>query len=92
MSFELAFLEEALAEWRKLGDLGHMGHVREYARGELEELFAHCGFRVEQVIARNSHGTTPSGFGPMGLARRLARHCDGLAQDFVFLLTREQKR
>lgn len=73
-------------EWRKLGELGHMGHVREYSRRELVELFAFCGFRVERMIARNGNGLVGRGFGPAAFARALARRCDGLAQDFVFLL------
>lgn len=73
-------------EWRKLSDLGHMGHVREYSRRELVELFAFCGFRVERMIARNGNGLAGRGFGPAAFARALARRHDGLAQDFVFLL------
>jgi SAM-dependent methyltransferase len=39
-------------EWRKLNDLGHMGHVREYSARELAELFDHCDLDISDVIFR----------------------------------------
>ncbi len=41
-------------EWSKLETIGHMGHVREYSRKELDELFAHCGLRVEMYQTRRA--------------------------------------
>ena len=67
-----------VSEWRKLGELGHMGHVREYARVELEELFAFTGFAAECAF-RNSR---PSG---KPFARGLSR-LDRFCQEFLFVL------
>jgi SAM-dependent methyltransferase len=40
------------AEFRKLQQLGHMGHVREYTPVEVEELMVQCGFIKRQIIFR----------------------------------------
>jgi hypothetical protein len=46
-------------EWSKLAGLGHMGHVREYSRDEVCEVFQHCGFELETSSYRRArhHGT-----------------------------------
>jgi hypothetical protein len=67
-----------VSEWRKLGELGHMGHVREYARVELEELFRFVGFTSDFAF-RNSRPTKK----PVG--RFLARF-DRFCQEFVVVL------
>jgi SAM-dependent methyltransferase len=42
-----------IAEWRKLGNLGHMGHVREYSLTEVGELLTSCGFVIDKTILRS---------------------------------------
>ena len=42
-----------VSEWSKLSRLGHMGHVREYSRVEIEEVLRATGFKVERVRYRN---------------------------------------
>ncbi len=42
-----------VTEWRKLIDLGHMGHVREYSIKEVCEILTYCGFSIEKKIYRN---------------------------------------
>ena len=44
---------DVVFEWDKLKSLGHMGHVREYSRVELVELFEHVGFEVADIKYRN---------------------------------------
>ena|SRR5215813_4884351 len=41
-----------VAEWRKLSDLGHMGHVREYSFRELQEVLEACRLRVDRYFWR----------------------------------------
>ena len=66
-------------EWRKLEELGHMGHVREYSKVEMEELFRFTGFEVEDFFYRNSQ---PAG----GVMGRVSRLFDRFAQELVFVL------
>jgi SAM-dependent methyltransferase len=40
-------------EYGKLERLGHMGHVREYATGDVRALLERLGFEVEDLIFRN---------------------------------------
>jgi len=49
-SFALA--HSVYDEYGKLERLGHMGHVREYAPGDVRELLGRVGFEVRQVIYR----------------------------------------
>lgn len=67
-----------VSEWRKLHELGHMGHIREYTRTELEELFAFTGFKIT-CACRNSRPTKKRFLGALS---RLDRFC----QEFVFTL------
>jgi SAM-dependent methyltransferase len=39
-------------EYRKLERLGHVGHVREYAPGDVKTLLARLGFEVEDLVFR----------------------------------------
>jgi len=41
------------AEWGKLRNLGHMGHVREYSAIEVTELLTSSGFAVDETIFRS---------------------------------------
>ncbi len=66
-------------EWRKLEELGHMGHVREYSRVEMAELFEFVGFSIEDFFYRNSQ---PS----HGFLGEASRKLDCLAQELVFVL------
>lgn len=66
-------------EWRKLEELGHMGHVREYSKIEMEELFRFAGFEVADFFYRNSQ---PS----KGLMGAISRMFDRFAQELVFVL------
>ena len=45
-----------VGEWRKLKDIGHMGHVREYSLRELCEVLDHVGLRVESAFHRRRAG------------------------------------
>jgi hypothetical protein len=45
---------DPVGEWSKLAEFGHMGHVREYSRGEVASILRHCGFVVEQQFFRRS--------------------------------------
>jgi hypothetical protein len=40
-------------EWSKLTNLGHMGHVREYSKKELIEIFSFVGFELHDLKLRN---------------------------------------
>ncbi|HEX4188842.1 MAG TPA: class I SAM-dependent methyltransferase [Solirubrobacteraceae bacterium] len=44
-------------EFQKLERLGHMGHAREYATGDVEDLLQRVGFRVDELVFRQrQHG------------------------------------
>ncbi|MCT2557749.1 class I SAM-dependent methyltransferase [Tsuneonella sp. YG55] len=80
-----------VAEWSKLENTGHMGHVREYAAGELFEFFGHLGFAVDSFLVRNSRPVDLRGGGvaqwPVRLlARFLAARFDRFGQELVFVL------
>jgi len=48
-----AIADNVYDEYQKLERLGHMGHVREYAPGDVEALLARVGFVVEDRVYRN---------------------------------------
>jgi hypothetical protein len=80
-----------VAEWSKLENTGHMGHVREYAAPELFEFFGHLGFAVDRFFVRNSRLVDLRGGGvaqlPVRLlARFLAARFDRFGQELVFVL------
>lgn len=82
-------------EWGKLEQIGHMGHVREYARGELAEFFRSTGFAVADFFARTRH-RSPAFKGSFAqfpfrlLANVLATRTDRFAQELVFILRPER--
>jgi hypothetical protein len=41
-------------EWSKLTRIGHMGHVREYSRKEVCDVFRQCGFVLETQLYRRA--------------------------------------
>lgn len=43
---------DPVAEWSKLREIGHMGHVREYSFTEIRDVLAHCGLTVEKCLFR----------------------------------------
>lgn len=45
------------AEYMKLKQLGHMGHVREYTKTEVVEFMKNVGFSVTEIIYRGRYGT-----------------------------------
>jgi 2-polyprenyl-3-methyl-5-hydroxy-6-metoxy-1,4-benzoquinol methylase len=47
------------AEYRKIEDIGHMGHVREYTPTEVIEFLQAIGFEVTQVIFRGRYFGIP---------------------------------
>lgn len=76
-------------EWGKLQRLGHMGHVREYSKVELLELFEHVGFQVQSVRLRNRDSRvrkTILGFLPSLFSLVLERTFQIFGQEFVFVL------
>ena len=84
-----------VAEWSKLASSGHMGHVREYAAGELFEFFGHVGFAIDSFLVRNSRPIELAGGGILQipvrmLARFLASNFDRFGQELVFVLRRGQ--
>ena len=78
-----------VTEWRKLTDLGHMGHVREYSKTELIELFKYVGFEVTSTKLRNRTSRvsmTFKAFIPTALFSLLEHTFDLFAQEFIFIL------
>ncbi|MXO70384.1 class I SAM-dependent methyltransferase [Alteraurantiacibacter buctensis] len=80
-----------VSEWNKLAGVGHMGHVREYAAGELAEFFRFTGFAVDRLIRRTTNPQALLGGGIKQVpGRLLARGMTGLsdrfAQELVFIL------
>ena len=47
-------------EYAKLERVGHMGHVREYATGDVRALLGRLGFEVEGLVFRNRQSKTPA--------------------------------
>ena len=62
-----------VAEWGKLSQIGHMGHVREYSLRELGEVLAASGLHIERALFRrqSSHYGT--------LRSKVRDHAHGLA-------------
>jgi SAM-dependent methyltransferase len=48
---------DTYAEYRKLENLGHMGHVREYTTDEVVEFLGKTGFQVTKIIYRGRYNT-----------------------------------
>lgn len=48
---------EPYEQYAKLERLGHMGHVREYTRREVEDFLAACGLTVTEVVPRGAPAT-----------------------------------
>ena len=46
---------DVYAEYRKLTELGHMGHVREYTTREVVDFLAHIGFEVREMLFRGNY-------------------------------------
>lgn len=46
---------DVYAEYRKLEELGHMGHVREYTVTEVVDLLQHIGLETEEIIYRGTY-------------------------------------
>jgi SAM-dependent methyltransferase len=44
------------AEFSKLEDLGHMGHVREYTTREIIEFLSRIGFEIREIVFRGTFG------------------------------------
>ena len=78
-------------EWSKLKRLGHMGHVREYSRAELVELFNGVGFEIVDIKHRNEKNLTNEQHGMFVriCCRALERIFNRFAKELVFVL---QKR
>jgi SAM-dependent methyltransferase len=53
-----AIADNVYDEYQKLERLGHMGHVREYAPGDVEALLSRIGFDVEARVYRNRQRKT----------------------------------
>ena len=82
-----------VAEWRKLERYGHMGHIREYSKRDLVELFEFVGFKVVSFKRRNRSSNirkTPKGFIPTVIFSLFERTFDVFAQDLVFVLQPEK--
>jgi SAM-dependent methyltransferase len=68
---------EIYAEYKKLEDLGHMGHVREYTPTEIIEFLQTIGFAVADVIFRGEY--------PGRLARTLIRLIPSLSPFVTYI-------
>jgi SAM-dependent methyltransferase len=66
-------------EYRKLADIGHMGHVREYTPTEVAEFLAAIGFEVTSVIFRGEY-TKPLARAAISLMPRLSPFVSFLAR------------
>lgn len=80
-----------VSEWGKLAGVGHMGHVREYAAGELAEFFRFTGFKVDRLIRRTTNPQALLGGGlkqvpGRALARGMTALSSRFAQELVFML------
>jgi SAM-dependent methyltransferase len=43
---------DPVSEWRKLSQIGHMGHVREYSLREIQGVLEECGLRLDRYFFR----------------------------------------
>ena len=82
------------SEWKKLADLGHMGHVREYTRNELREFFEDIGFTLRECHYRNSAPVPRQGrrfVNKMAHAtdKFVTRRIPVFAQEIVMVLAKE---
>ena len=82
-----------VSEWRKLEDLGHMGHVREYSKTELIELFEYVEFDVKRSKLRNRTSVVSKkrlkGFLKTLVFTIFERSMDLFAQEFIFELRKK---
>ena len=46
---------DVYAEYRKLSELGHMGHVREYTTREVDDFLSRIGFEVRETLFRGGY-------------------------------------
>lgn len=74
-------------KFQKLHDLGHMGHIREYAKWEVLQMVQPLGFRVRKHWYRTWHREA-GGAGSSWLVRPLRRVMPVLRPFQVFLLQR----
>lgn len=75
-------------EWNKINTIGYMGHVREYSRSELIQLFQKIGFQRVSCNVRNRDSKVLSGlkFLPSALCLPFERVFDRLGQELVFII------
>lgn len=84
---------EPVSEWRKLSEIGHMGHVREYSAREVQEVFLECGLNIERYFFRRQsafHGTFRSRI--RDAAQLLATHCIPSLGDEVVVIARRAEK
>ena len=48
---------DTFAEYQKLANLGHMGHVREYTTTEIADFMRRMGFKLTKIIFRGTYAT-----------------------------------
>jgi hypothetical protein len=80
-------------EWKKLSEIGHMGHVREYSRRDMREFFSEVGFNVVKISGRNRrvHGRATSVFSLLGaIASFIPSISEHFAQEIVIVLSVEK--
>lgn len=74
---------DIFGEYRKLEELGHMGHVREYTTTELSGFLERVGFAVTRLVFRGRYAN--------GVARAVSRLVPGLSP-FVTYVARKPGR
>ncbi len=72
-------------EWSKLQTVGHMGHVREYSRKELDEFFIHCGLSISDFRTRPA--LRSGGRLPRRVIRRLENVVPRWRDSLVYVLS-----
>jgi hypothetical protein len=78
-------------EWRKLSQIGHMGHVREYSVREIQEVLEACGFGVDRYFFRRQssfYGTARSRI--RDTAQLLAAHLVPSLGDEIGVIARKR--
>ena len=73
-------------EWSKLHQLGHMGHVREYGKGELRSFFDQVGFKVLDCGYR---GTVPSVSFAKSIVALIQKLIPPFRNDLYFILAKK---
>jgi hypothetical protein len=73
-------------EWSKIHLFGHMGHVREYGKGELLSFFDNLDLRVE---ATGYSGVIPPVTVPKAIASTIQKICPSLKNDVYFVLSKK---